>query len=441
MTDAALDRLWRALAPVREAVGAPTARDLMLTLFFLSVSDQLGWEEVLSLGQYGQLSRVDSLFHRDDGLYWGLKDSIPSLRVIPESASVSLLQMVDILRQTQEPATTFHSLLETFAERGDLKSGEFYTPNSVASVLTSSLLLESASSIYDPACRFGELLVSADKEQRAHNGKELSFHGTALTRSSLNIARMNLHLSGVLGRIELDSYQDRMEAGISTQTYSRIIANPPFNQPWPVNEKHFYWYAEPPKGNANFGWLQNAIRLLEPGGHAAILMPNSTLFSANPRELAIRKHLVDEGCVEGIITLPPSLFYNTRIPVCIWLLTPRSERHEILLVDASTAGRMVTRTRRVMGEPEIHKIADAVSSWRSGTPEDSKNVASVPLSEISGKGYNLTPAVHLKPAPPLPDTSNSQSLAHDLMSRLLTLRDEASRADAVADQLLRELKW
>jgi type I restriction enzyme M protein len=286
------------------------------------------------------------------------------------------------------------------------------------------------------------LLICADKETGGLESKALSFHATALSSSSLNITQMNFHLNSIPGQIDLNSsWHDGTLEG-STQTYSRIIANPPFNQPWGGRKEHFYWYAEPPKGNANFGWLQHAIHLLEPDGRAAILMPNSTLFSTNSRELAIRRHMVDEGCVEGIITLPSSMFYNTRIPVCLWLLTPRSDRREVLLIDASAAGRMATRTRRIMEGPEICEIADMVSSWRSGhLVNESQNVGSASLSEVSEKNYNLTPAVHLASAPTIPTTDNSQSLTNDLMNRLLTLRGEADEKDAIADRLLRELKW
>jgi type I restriction enzyme M protein len=439
MTSTPLDQLWRALDPIRDAAGTPMARDLTLTLFFLSASDPRGWAEVVTSGRPGSIER---LLDRYERLYRGTRDNLPSLRPMSEFALTNLVEIIDVLRQTGDPAETFQFLLEAFADQGGLKQSEFYTPSSIASILTNTLSLETASSLYDPACRFGELLVSAGRGSLLQASQGLSFHGTALNSSSFNIAQLNLHLNGIPGQIDLSEPSNLFGATASTRTYSRIIANPPFNQPWADHEEPFFGYERTPKGNANFGWLQHAVHLLEPDGRAAILMPNSTLFSTNSRELSIRKRMVDNGCVEAIIALPPSLFYNTRIPVCVWLLTASSDRSEILLIDASAAGHMATRRRRILGESEIWKITDTVKTWRSEhSVNEAQNASTASLSEIGEMNYNLTPAVHLAQAPPILATGASRSLADELTSRLLTLKEEADKRDAIADQLLRGLKW
>ena len=114
---------------------------------------------------------------------------------------------------------------------------------------------------------------------------------------------------------------------------------------------HLLAIRPPPKGNANFAWLQYVVERLEPGGQAAVVMANGALFSANPRERDIRMRMVEDGCVEALIALPPALFYNTGIPVTIWLLNPPgTSRDEILFVNASDSGHMVRRTHRELSD-------------------------------------------------------------------------------------------
>ena len=172
-------------------------------------------------------------------------------------------------------------------------------------------------------------------------------------------------------------------------------------------------------------------------------MPNVTLFSTNRYDIAARQGMLEDGCVEAIITLPPELFHGTRIPVCVWLLLPPGPtRDQILLVDASTAGHMVNRTRREISGKEIAEIAEAIRVWRSrGLTEISSNTAAVSLAEIRERNYNLSPGVYMKAAPLATDFSSTELSVEELMSRLASLEEAADKKDAAADQLLRRLKW
>jgi type I restriction enzyme M protein len=167
------------------------------------------------------------------------------------------------------------------------------------------------------------------------------------------------------------------------------------------------------------------------------------LFSANKYDVSARQGMLEDGCVEAVIALPPSLFHATRIPVCVWLLAPPGAvQDEILLVDAARAGYMATRTRRVIEESEIHRIADAIDAWRANREVDAgPTFGVVTLSELRDKNYNLTPSVYLARGPVSPAASNAQTLARDLTNRLAVLQEQAAEKDAAADRMLKGLKW
>ena len=254
---------------------------------------------------------------------------------------------------------------------------------------------------------------------------------------------MNLTLHGIPNSISLRGRSNYAGLFDEPRKFSRVLANPPFSQRWSDFHPEPVLYARPTKGRAVFAWLEHAIRSLDPDGRAAVVMPNGTLFSANRYDIATRQGMLEDGCVEAIIALPPDLFHDTRVPVCVWLLLPPgSVQDQILLIDASTAGHMVSRTRREISGKETAEMAEAIRMWRSrNLSEGALNTATASLAEIRARNYNLSPGVYMKTPSPVSDPSSTELSVEQLMSRLASLKEAADEKDAAAEQLLRRLKW
>ena len=104
--------------------------------------------------------------------------------------------------------------------------------------------------------------------------------------------------------------------------------NPPFNDSdWFRKDDDVRWqFGVPPKGNANFAWVQHFIHHLAPattgtaGGMAGFVLANGSMSSNQSGEGHIRKSLIEADLVDCMVALPGQLFYSTQIPVCLWFL-------------------------------------------------------------------------------------------------------------------------
>src|SRR5437762_4509611 len=83
-------------------------------------------------------------------------------------------------------------------------------------------------------------------------------------------------------------------------------------------------------------FVQHMLASLKPGGHMATIMPHGVLFRGGKEKL-IRELLINDDVIEGIISLPPGLFYGTGIPACVIVANknkPDAMRNKILFVNA-----------------------------------------------------------------------------------------------------------
>ena len=177
-----------------------------------------------------------------------------------------------------------------------------------------------------------------------------------------------------------------------------IIANPPFNQDeWGVDllQKDARWqYGIPPKGNANYGWIQHMLYHLAPQGVCSLVLANGSLSSNQSGEGEMREALVKANLVDCIVALPKQLFYNTGIPACLWFLRRGRTQTETLFIDASNKGFMADRTHREFTTEDVAEIRDKYLNWRKGSAgyEDEKGFSkAASLTEIEKHNFILTP--------------------------------------------------
>jgi type I restriction enzyme M protein len=301
---------------------------------------------------------------------------------------------------------TYEYFLSRFASLEGRSGGEFYTPSCVVRLLV-EMVEPLDGTVYDPCCGSGGMFVQSGRFIEAHGGR---MTGTRLMGQESNaatwrLAHMNLALHGLggdLGPRPADTLHEDLHAGRKADF---ILANPPFNMSdWGVErlEKDARWsLGTPPGANANYAWLQHIVHHLAPGGRAGVVLANGSLNSDQAAEASIRKGLVEGGLVECMVALPSQLFYSTSIPVTLWFLAGRSPRKTtrpppILMIDAQSLGKKVTRTHRALGDEEIDRIAARYRLWKrspeaKGLLEEGFSRA-VSVDEVRDAGFSLSPA-------------------------------------------------
>jgi type I restriction enzyme M protein len=300
----------------------------------------------------------------------------------------------------------YEYLMRHFATESGKSKGQFYTPAEVSRVIAQVLGIRhadtsNATTVYDPTCGSGSLLLKVGDEARHGRDVKLTLYGQEKDNATAGLARMNMILHDyATAEIEQGNTlaQPRYMDGDALRSFDYVVANPPFSDkrwstgldaakdPW----DRFKYYGIPPAKQGDYAYLLHIVRSLKPGGRAACILPHGVLFRGNA-EAEIRRNLVQRGLIQGLIGLPPNLFYGTGIPACIVVIDKRgaAERaaagHGIFMVDASR-GFMKDGPKNRLRERDIHRIVDV---YTRGDESDPRYARRVPLAEIEHHGFNL----------------------------------------------------
>ncbi len=299
----------------------------------------------------------------------------------------------------------YEYFLGQFASAEGKKGGQFYTPESIVKTLV-FMLRPFKGRVYDPCCGSGGMFVQSEKFVEAHSGRidDIYVYGQESNPTTWKLCNMNLAIRGIDSNVKLgDTFHNDQHKDLKADF---IIANPPFNiSDWGgehLQEDIRWKFGVPPKGNANFAWVQHMIHHLAPQGVMGTVLANGSMSSNTSGEGEIRKKLVEAGLVDCMVALPSQLFYNTMIPACLWFIRRGKTKRqgEVLFIDARNMGEMISRSNRALTQEEILKISDTYHAWRGEKTESVKvgkyeDIAgfckSVSIKEIEKQGFVLTP--------------------------------------------------
>ena len=264
-----------------------------------------------------------------------------------------------------------------FASAEGKRGGEFFTPRSVVRTLV-EMLEPYGGRVYDPCCGSGGMFVQSEKFIDQHGGKpdDIAVYGQEINHTTWRLAKMNLAVRGIDADIRWNSPGSFHQDAHFDLKADFILANPPFNiSDWGGERlvDDVRWrYGIPPKGNANFAWLQHIIHHLAPRGTGGIVLANGSMSSQTGGEGAIRRAMIEGDVVDCMVALPGQLFSQTQIPVCLWILSRdksanghRDRRGEVLFIDARDTGYMADRVRREFSDDDIERIAGTYRRWRA----------------------------------------------------------------------------
>lgn len=290
----------------------------------------------------------------------------------------------------------YEYLMRNFATQSGKSKGQFYTPAEVSRIMAKVIGIDAAKSadqtIYDPTCGSGSLLI------KAHDAApyDVTIYGQESDNATAALATMNMYLHGCPAA---EIWNDNTlaaphfkDAHGRLKTFDFAVANPPFStKAWshgfnPGNDEfHRFPYGLPPDKNGDFAFLLHVIASLNSKGKGAVIMPHGVLFRGGA-ECDIRRALLKQGFIKGLIGLPANLFYGTGIPACIVVLdkSMAAGRKGIFMIDASK-GFLKDGPKNRLREQDIHKIVD-IFVRQVELPKYSRLVA---MAEIEANDFNL----------------------------------------------------
>ena len=246
---------------------------------------------------------------------------------------IGSIQLTDVASRSKDLlGRVFEYFLTQFASAEGKNGGQFYTPSCVVRCLV-EMLAPYKGRIYDPCCGSGGMFVQSEKFVEAHGGRlgDISIYGQESNPTTRRLAVMNLALRGIeadFGPEHADSFRRDLHPDLRADY---VLANPPFNDSdWHRKDDDVRWqYGVPPKGNANFAWVQHFIHHLSPrspsgGGMAGFVLANGSMSSNQSGEGEIRRR-TRRGRPGGLHGRParPALLQHPdpRLP-----LVPREEQ-------------------------------------------------------------------------------------------------------------------
>ncbi len=440
---------------VDEGEGMENDRDEYISENIFFVPEEARWKIISEHAHTIQIGQIlDDAMRAIEADNKKLKNVLPKNYANPDLDKRVLGEVVDLFSNMDMSETennrdllgrTYEYCIAKFAENEGIKGGEFYTPSSIVNILVSILKPYSNCRIYDCCCGSGGMFVQSAKFIAEHSGKkgDVSIYGQEANADTWKMAIMNLTIRGLeanLGAYHADTFTNDLHKTLKADF---ILANPPFNyKSWGYDKltKDVRWkYGIPPRENGNYAWIQHMIHHLAPKGKIGLVLANGALSSQSGGEGEIRKKIIEDDLIEGIIAMPTKLFYSVAIPATLWFITKnKKQKGKTLFIDARKMGYMVDRKHRDFTNDDIQKLADTFESFQNGTLDDEKGFCSIAtIQDIAKQDYILTPSRYVG----LEEQEIDEEPFEDKMNRLTSeLSEMFECSHKLEDEIRKNLK-
>lgn len=286
-------------------------------------------------------------------------------------------------------ATIFEYLIKDY-NKDFGKYAEYYTPNSIARIIAKILAPDSTQNVtlYDPAAGSGTLLLALAHQIGEEN---CTIYSQDISQKSNEFLRLNLILNNLVhslgnvihGDTLLNSaHLNKEKNGLAQFDY--IVSNPPFKTDFSetrdqladdkYKDRFFAGVPKiPDKKKEDMAiyllFIQHILYSLKDNAKAAIVVPTGFLTGGAPKsknsigsiDYILRKKIIDDGILKGVISMPSNIFANTGTNVSILFLDKANQDKEMILIDASKLGEKIKdgkNQKTILSPKEINTIQD-----------------------------------------------------------------------------------
>lgn len=316
----------------------------------------------------------------------------PLLGVLPKDYGIfetkvleDLMRLFNSEQIKQATGDVFGRIYEYFLAKFSIQkahdNGEFFTPSSIVQTIV-NVIEPDHGTVFDPACGSGGMFVQSShfiEHEGGDTAKKVVFYGQEKNRDTIRIAKMNLAVHGLEGKIAeaITYYQDEHSLAGKCDF---VMANPPFNVDLVDAER----IAGDPRlpfglpgvnkqkkvGNGNYLWISYFWSYLSERGRAGFVM-SSQASSAGHGEKEVRRKIVETGDVDVMISIRSNFFYTRTVPCELWHFDrarPPERRDKVLMLDARNVYRKVTRKIYDFSPEQMRNLAGVVWLYRGQQP-------------------------------------------------------------------------
>lgn len=350
---------------------------------------------------------------------------IPKPSLLVEAVGIIDEIYGEIERERKESGQTFHDtqgdlyeyLLAEISTAG--KNGQFRTPRHIIQMICSLLDPKLGEEICDPACGTGGFLLgayqniltrhtTANLREIDENGierglvgdqltderqwqvlRERTFYGFDFDTTMVRIGLMNLLLHGI-DRPNLH-YKDTLSKKFDEKDrYDIVFANPPFKGSIDKSDIHEDLRLKTTKTELLF--VNRIIDLLRIGGRAGVIVPDGVLFGSSNAHRDLRKMLVDECELQGVVSMPSGVFKPyAGVSAGVLIFTKGGRSENVWFYDIEADGYSLDDRREKVAESDI---PDVVARWKARDPQNDTDRTArsffVPAQEIRENKYDLS---------------------------------------------------
>jgi type I restriction enzyme M protein len=301
------------------------------------------------------------------------------------------------------------------------QNGQFRTPRHIIQMMVSMVAPTPTDTICDPACGTAGFLVASNEYLREyhpeiftnpdlrHHYEQGMFHGFDFDSTMLRVAAMNMLLHGIekptilnrdsLAEINNDAASDSRGA---SEAYSLILANPPFagSLDFEATAKDLLAVVKTKKTELLF--LALFLRLLKPGGRAAVIVPDGVLFGSSTAHKTLRQLLVEGQKLDAVISMPSGVFKpyaGVSTAILFFTRTDSGGTDQVWFYDMQADGYSLDDKRTPLNgtgpnQQATNNIPDILARWRNRNAEAGRQRSEqsflVPKAEIAGNDYDLS---------------------------------------------------
>jgi type I restriction enzyme M protein len=299
----------------------------------------------------------------------------------------------------------YEYLLSKIASAG--VNGQFRTPRHIIDLMVQMTAPTPSDEICDPACGTAGFLVAAseyvrgthptaltDATQRSHFHKSM-FHGYDFDSTMLRIGSMNMLLHGI--EAPDIRYRDSLSEGASedAEKYTLILANPPFagSLDYESTSKDLQRVVKTKKTELLF--LALFLKLLKPGGRAAVIVPDGVLFGSSNAHRSLREALVEEQKLDAVVKLPSGVFRpyaGVSTAILFFTKTNSGGTDNVWFYDVRADGFSLDDKRNPV---DANDLPDVFTRWSSRMPTErdrarTEQSFTVPKVDIVAQSYDLS---------------------------------------------------